>query len=1095
MDKREFKSMYSNVCALLASVVLVAAIKPNFSDVVADHHQAQGEPQVTVGSFSSRGGGGTSPPFMSGSADGGASPTPPSSPNYQTCSSSTAYAGQLYLFSTLDGQISAIGRKGNLHWSVNTNPGPLISSSIQNLQFSNNDGHYRIVPMLDGNLFKWNGECLEGVPFNAESLLSASFKLSEDITVIGGKEKTTYGINAQTGKVRYTCSSFGCQVIGNDGDQVTDDEDLIVVERKQHTIRAVEQRTGIERWNFSVGQHDLSFLEGNFLYNSDIHMDNGNICGEGMQQEIAYDDPILQIQVSTGRVYAFSRSDPSELLWSHEFPSAIAQAWTLQDGEIELINLFDGTHIPAIASEHSTFLPPQVQPQPMMYLGTYKNQLYAQSSEQFQEELSFGSSAFAYARPENDELVGTYNRVLWQPYQSTAQFRTPSILHTQDRDLIDKGADGAEHAPKISYNDYPFDVGYYLFRSQTPAQYMISQRNPRIHLIEGATKMDDGNVFVASLWNWWKEILATSFLLSVVMQFFHSQCKKIARIRTDSSSKSLDEGDKVEEIDVAEEVQVNPLVPDSPTLVYTSRYLVDFDHQQCLGKGGFGIVFQAKNRVDENEYAVKRITLPNRSEAREKVLREARALAKLDHGGIVRYFNSWLEEPPLGWQEEKDNEIGLGSGVTTTVPTGLTIQSFSPDSKLLRDEERFHRQTSSDNLHAESKDKHSPVPGCHGDDNTTTDDTSGTNGFNIGQYEEESGSFSIIFQEELQDSVSNLPKESFGFEVPESFPNSDQSEDTDNTQSVPFQNYGDESFGFNADIEDNSASFQVVFEDSGCAEKGSDQTGESAGSGSHQTITKERSKKCNTPSSSRSKESEAKEIRKLEKKPIAKVYLYIQMQLCQKETLKDWLSKITLNRNRNRVLHMYDQIVQAMHYVHSLGLIHRDLKPSNIFFSTDSTIKIGDFGLVTAIDTQVLNVSTPTTTEKDNKMCGDQRHTSQVGTHLYMSPEQLEGKTYGSKVDIFSMGLIFFEMLFPFSTDMERIKVLSNAKKSALPKRFTDELPTETKFVKWLLSREPDERPDADEIMDSNLFANVFEDYAPPHPVTRKRYSSNSTTS
>lgn len=42
------------------------------------------------------------------------------------------------------------------------------------------------------------------------------------------------------------------------------------------------------------------------------------------------------------------------------------------------------------------------------------------------------------------------------------------------------------------------------------------------------------------------------------------------------------------------------------------RYLTDFEHTECLGKGGFGIVFRAKNKVDENNYAVKRITLPNR---------------------------------------------------------------------------------------------------------------------------------------------------------------------------------------------------------------------------------------------------------------------------------------------------------------------------------------------------------------------------------------------------------------------------------------------------------------------------------------------------
>ncbi|XP_071947965.1 eukaryotic translation initiation factor 2-alpha kinase 3-like [Antedon mediterranea] len=1088
MYKREFKSMFSNVYLLLSYVVLIVAIKPNFSDVVSDdpvdvvenrHQQQQQTGPGGSGDYAPRPG-----PWSIPDNDG-AIPMPHYVKDFQTCASSSAYTGQYFVISTLDGQIHALGNRGNLHWSVNTNPGPLISSSIQNLQFSNNDGIYKIVPMLDGNIFKWDGSSLESVPFNAESLLSASFKLSEDITVVGSKEKTTVGINAHSGKVRYTCSSGGCKMLGDD--QVTDDEDLIVVERKQHTVRAVEQRTGIERWNFSVGQHDLTFLEGNFLHNDDLFVDDdeANTCVEGMEHDLAYDNPILRFTVSTGRVYAFSSSDPSQLLWVHEFDSAIAQAWSLNDGQFDQIDMFDSNHIPAISTEQSSYLPPHIQPQPMMYLGTYKNQLYAQSSEMFQEELPYGSNAFAYVRPANNKLIISGHRVMWQPYQSTSQHRTPSILHIQANDMLEEESEHTNQDTKISWNDYPFDMGYYLFRSQTPAQYMISQRNPRIHLIENESQTEEGldNVIVASLWNWWKEILATSFLLSLAMQLFHSQFKKIARARKDSNSSQGDSSDKP---DAAEEVQASQVVPDSPTLVYTSRYLNDFEHQECLGKGGFGIVFQAKNRVDENEYAVKRITLPNRLEAREKVLREARALAKLDHVGIVRYFNSWLEEPPLGWQEQQDNEICSES------ETGLSIQLFSPDSKLVRDEDKFNRQTSSDDLFSKAKEDDSAIPGNYGDNNTTTDDAGNENtGFNVGEFEEDE-SFSIIFQEELEDNpAGDIRKGSEGFEVDSL--SSDQSEDVDTPLNVPFQNYGKDSFGFNADAEDTSASFQVVFERSNGAGNESDQSEESESSESQQTVTKE-SLGTNSPRSSFSKRSEAKEVRNLEKRPVAKVYLYIQMQLCQKETLKDWLSKNTLNRNRNSVLHMYSQLVDAMHYVHGLGLIHRDLKPSNIFFSNGKTIKIGDFGLVTAIDTQVLNVQSPTT-EKENKGFGDQRHTSQVGTQLYMSPEQLEGKTYGSKVDIFSMGLIFFEMLFPFSTEMERIKTMSDAKKSLLPKRFTNELSNEAMLVKWLLSREPDKRPDAEELMGSDLYADVYEDYTPPHPVARKRYSSNSTSS
>ena len=67
---------------------------------------------------------------------------------------------------------------------------------------------------------------------------------------------------------------------------------------------------------------------------------------------------------------------------------------------------------------------------------------------------------------------------------------------------------------------------------------------------------------------------------------------------------------------------------------FSSRYLSDFEPVQCLGRGGFGVVFESKNKYDDIHYAVKRITLPSSEESKKKVMREVKLHAKLDHKHI-----------------------------------------------------------------------------------------------------------------------------------------------------------------------------------------------------------------------------------------------------------------------------------------------------------------------------------------------------------------------------------------------------------------------------------------------------------------------------
>lgn len=119
-----------------------------------------------------------------------------------------------------------------------------------------------------------------------------------------------------------------------------------------------------------------------------------------------------------------------------------------------------------------------------------------------------------------------------------------------------------------------------------------------------------------------------------------------------------------------------------------------------------------------------------------------------------------------------------------------------------------------------------------------------------------------------------------------------------------------------------------------------------------------------------------------------------------------------------------------MEYIHSKDLIHRDLKPQNIFVSRDDKIKIGDFGLVTSVAFETL--------------------TEDRGTKSYMAPEQ-SGDKYGKEVDIYALGLIWYEILSAI-TGHERSKVWPSVREGRLPENFTKRFPTEASTMKKMLS-------------------------------------------
>ena len=130
---------------------------------------------------------------------------------------------------------------------------------------------------------------------------------------------------------------------------------------------------------------------------------------------------------------------------------------------------------------------------------------------------------------------------------------------------------------------------------------------------------------------------------------------------------------------------------------------------------------------------------------------------------------------------------------------------------------------------------------------------------------------------------------------------------------------------------------------------------------------------------------------------------FIVMPYIEGETLAEFIKNSVFSRER--ILSLTRQIVSAVAFAHSNGIVHRDLKPANIMIKTDGQIKILDFGLAKIVE-KISDFETAV--ENTDSISRDGLI---IGTVSYMSPEQLRGEKLDFQSDIFSVGIILFELM------------------------------------------------------------------------------------
>lgn len=175
--------------------------------------------------------------------------------------------------------------------------------------------------------------------------------------------------------------------------------------------------------------------------------------------------------------------------------------------------------------------------------------------------------------------------------------------------------------------------------------------------------------------------------------------------------------------------------------------------------------------------------------------------------------------------------------------------------------------------------------------------------------------------------------------------------------------------------------------------------------------------------------------------------------------------------DKAKVWKLFYEISQGLAHLHKLEIIHRDLKPENILIDFEGHVKISDFGLATTtvlvqqqlskmyyskVDDESLQTGSATKTASSSQT-GSFSQTGHVGTGLYVAPELARAASkslYSRECDIFSFGIILFEMFHPpFNTRMERYDVVGKVRQNpaVFPAFFTDEYDKQ-KFVSCIVS-------------------------------------------
>jgi eukaryotic-like serine/threonine-protein kinase len=152
--------------------------------------------------------------------------------------------------------------------------------------------------------------------------------------------------------------------------------------------------------------------------------------------------------------------------------------------------------------------------------------------------------------------------------------------------------------------------------------------------------------------------------------------------------------------------------------------------------------------------------------------------------------------------------------------------------------------------------------------------------------------------------------------------------------------------------------------------------------------------------------------------------VYMVMEWCEGRLLRQIMDEGRIPQDR--AIRIATGVLDALEYIHSNGIVHRDLKPENIMVDDHDNIKLIDFGIASDAAARRLTYANFTAT---------------LGTPNYISPEQVKGKRGDGRSDLYSMGVILYEMLtgkLPFSGPTPMAAMNDRLLNHPIPPRVAD---------------------------------------------------------